>query len=187
MQWGLRLLLLVPMLASGCVTHKLWSEKTMDEWNGPTSDANLRLFHDARQDDFLVVYDEYSGRHYTTNTRAFFLHQNAKPLDEHTRPHFVSTNLAGGLAPVPVFASVTAYAPEKYYVVATNVGNFTLFSDRRGSGSFPLPFYNDGIGRLERIAWTPLTVTADLTIVGGFLALICWEGLAQSTATVSVP
>jgi len=187
MRQGLRLLFLLPLLAGGCVTHKLWSEKTMDEWNGPASDPNLRLFHDARQDDFLVVYDEYSGRHSTTNTRAFFLHQNLKPLDGHSRPHFVSTNLTGRLPPVPVFASVTTNSPELYYVVTTNGGNFTLFSDRRESGSYPLPFYNDGVGRMERTTWTPLTVTADLTIVGGFLALICWEGLAQSNSSFNVP
>jgi hypothetical protein len=187
MRRGLRLLLLLPMLASGCVTHKLWSEKTMDEWNGPASDPKLRLYHDARQDDFLVVYDEYSGRHYTTNTRAFFLNQNLKPLEEHNRPHFVSANLAGGLPPVPVFASATTNVSEPFFAVTTNGGNFTLFSDRRKSGSYPLPFYNDGVGRMERTAWTPLTVTADLTIVGGFLALICWEGLAQSNASFGVP
>ena len=184
MRRGLRLLLLLPMLASGCVTHKLWSEKTMDEWNGPASDPKLRLFHDARQDDFLVVYDEYSGRHYTTNTRAFFLHQNLKPLEEHTRPHFVSTNLAGGLPPVCSLMTTNVAGP--FFAVTTNGGNFTIFSERRESSSHPLPFYNDGVGRMERTAWTPLTVTADLTIVGGFLALICWEGLAQSTASFSV-
>ena len=186
MRRGLRLLLLLPMLASGCVTHKLWSEKTMDEWNGPASDPKLRLYHDARQDDFLVVYDEYSGRHYTTNTRAFFLNQNLKPLEEHNRPHFVSANLAGGLPPVPVFASVTTNAPGTYYIVSTNGGNFTLYSNGRESASYPLPSYNDGIGRMERIAWTPLTVTADLTVVGGVLALICWEGLAESNASFGV-
>ncbi len=178
--------MLLPVLAGGCVTHKLWSEKTMDEWNGPATNPNLRLFHDARQNDFLVVYDEYSGRHYTTNTRAFFLHQNLKPLDEHTRPHFVSTNLASHLPPMPVFASVTTNAPESNFVVTTNGGNFTLFSDRRESSSHPLPFYNDGIGRLERTAWTPLTATVDLTIVGGVLALICWDTLAQSNYSFSV-
>ena len=187
MRQMLRLLLWLPVLASGCVTHKLWSEKTMDEWNEPAASPNLRLFRDTRQDDFLVVYDEYSGRHYTTQARAFFLHQNLKPLDEHSRPHFVSTNLSSRLPPVPVFASVTTNAPESYYVVTTNGGNFTLFSNGRESGSYPLPFYNDGIGRVERTAWTPLTVTADLTIVGGVLALICWEGLAQSNASFSVP
>ena len=52
---------------------------------------------------------------------------------------------------------------------------------------YPLPSYNDGTGRLERTAWTPLTVTADLTIVGGVLALIVWEGLAESNASFSAP
>jgi hypothetical protein len=187
MRRGLRLLLLLPVLAGGCVTHKLWSEKTMDEWNEPAPNPNLRLFHDVRQDDFLVVYDEYTGRHSITNTRAFFLNQNLRPLDEHARPHFVGTNLASRLSPVPVFASVTTNAPGSYYVVTTNGGNFTVFSNRQESGSYPLPCYNDGIGRMERTAWTPLTVTADLTIVGGVLALICWEGLAQSNASFSVP
>jgi len=186
MRRGLRLLLLLPVLASGCVTHKLWSEKTMDEWNGLASDPKLRLFHDARQDDFLVVYDEYSGRHCTTNTRAFFLHQNLKPLDEHTRPHFVRTNLASRLEPVPVFSSMTTNVTEPFFAVTTNNGNITLFSDRRESGSYPLPFYNDGIGRLERTAWTPLTVTADLTIVGGVLAIFCWNDLAEQNASFSV-
>ena len=159
----------------------------MDEWNSPATNPNLRLFHDSRQDDFLVVYDEYSSRHYTTNTRAFFLYQNQKPLDEHTRPHFVSTNLVGGLPPVPVFSLMTTNVEGPFFAVNMNSENFTLFSDRRKSGSYSLPFYNDGVGRLERTAWTPLTVTADLTIVGGFLALICWEGLAQSNSSFSVP
>jgi hypothetical protein len=178
--------LALPLLTGGCVTQKLWSGKPMDEWNEPAPNPNLRLFRDVRQDDFLVVYDEYRDRHCTTNTRAFFLHQNLKPLDEHSRPHFVSTNLASRLPPVPVFASVTTNAPELYYIVTMDGGNFTLYSDRRDSGSYPLPNYNDGVGRMERIAWTPLTVTADLTIIGGVLALICWDALAQSSYSVSV-
>ncbi|HEX7617289.1 MAG TPA: hypothetical protein VF480_01070, partial [Verrucomicrobiae bacterium] len=108
-----------------------------------------------------------------------------KPLAQDYRPHFVSTNLTCHLPPVPVRSSVTTNAPELFYVVATNGGNFTLFSDRRESGSYSLPFYNDGIGRMERAAWTPLTVTADLTIVGGVLALICWDALAESNSSFS--
>jgi hypothetical protein len=185
MRQMLRLLLLLPVLASGCVTHKLWSEKTMDEWNEPAASPNLRLFRDARKDDYLVMYDEYSGRHYTTQARAFFLHQNLKPLAQHYRPHFVSTNLTCHLPPVPLLSSVTTNAPELFYAVATNGGNFTLLSNGRESGSYPLPSYNDGIGRMERIAWTPLTVTADLTVVGGVLALICWDALAESNSSFS--
>lgn len=181
------LLLLLPALASGCVTHKLWSEKTLDEWNEPAPNPNLRLFQDEKRSDVLVVYDEYSSRHYTTNTRAFFLYQNQKPLGQHTRPYFVSTNLARHLPPVPVLFSMPTNPSAPFYAVTTNGGDFSLFSNRSEFGPYPLPLYNDGIGRNERIAWTPLTVTTDLTIIGGVLALICWEGLAESGSTISGP
>ena len=127
-----------------------------------------------------MVYDEYSGRHYTTNTRAFFLRQNLKPLDEHARPYFVSTNLAGSLPPVPVFVWVMNNAPEIVLLSSQRMAEISPFflKSRRESGFDPLPFYNDGIGRLERTAGPPLTVTADLTIVGGVLAIICWDVLA---------
>jgi len=183
MQRKVLLLLFLPMLASGCVTHKLWSEKSMDEWNEPAANPNVRLFRDARCDDFLVVYDEYANRLCTTNVRAFFLYQNLKPLEEHLRPHFVSTNLTRDLPPVPVFSMAMTNPPDWFYAVTTNGAHFTLFSGGRKSGSYPLPFYNDGVGRMERIAWTPLTVTADLTIVGGVLVIICWDILAESNAS----
>lgn len=176
-------LLLLPMLASGCVTHKLWSEKTLDEWNEPAASPNLRLFHDAGRNDFLVVYDEYSGRHATIRSRAFFLCQNLKPLEQSSRPYFVNSNLAFNLPSVPVLSSATTNPPGPFYAVITNGDHFTLFSNRLGSGTYPLPSYNDGIGRMERIAWTPLTVTADLTIVGGILAVICWDSLAESNTS----
>ncbi|HXI71546.1 MAG TPA: hypothetical protein VNN22_14420 [Verrucomicrobiae bacterium] len=46
-----------------------------------------------------------------------------------------------------------------------------------------MPTYNDGQGRVEKIALTPVAVTADLTIVGGILG--CWfaYGMAQSGCT----
>ena len=122
MRQRLRLLLMLPVLASGCVTHKLWSEKTMDEWNEPAPNPHLRLFHDDKQADVLVVYDEYSSRHCTTNTRAFFLYQNQKPLAQNQRPYFVSTRMASQLPPVPVFSSVTANPPESFYAVNTGTG-----------------------------------------------------------------
>src|SRR5690242_21516282 len=92
--------LLLPLLASGCVTHKLWTESKMDEWNEPAASPDLRLFHDAGRDDFLVVYDEFSDRRSTTTTRAYFLQQNQKKLASQNRPHFVSTNIIGRLSPV---------------------------------------------------------------------------------------
>ena len=188
MRQRLWLLLLLPVVAGGCVTHKLWSEKTSDEWNEPAPSPNLRLFHDDRQNDFLVVYDEFSNRRSTTNTRAFFLGENQKRLTRREHPEFVSLKKSTGLTPLPVFSTAPTHLPNNYYALAaTNGQSFSLFHGNRELGTHPLPDYNDGVGRWERTAWTPLTVTADLTIVGGVLALICWDALAESGTTVSVP
>lgn len=184
----LTLCLLLPLLASGCVTHKLWTESKMDEWNEPAANPDLHLFHDKKRDDFLVVYDEYSDRHYTTRTRAFFLQQNRKALARQGRPHFVSTNSACRLAPVPVFCLPPANTSSPLYAVTTtNGGSFTLVSGSQKSGPYSLPFYDDGIGRMKRIAWTPLTVTVDLTIVGGVVVIIVWDVLAESNTSISAP
>lgn len=43
--------------------------------------------------------------------------------------------------------------------------------------------YNDGIGQSLRIAWTPLTVVADITIVGGVIALAILAEAANDGAT----
>ena len=180
-------LLLLPLLASGCVTHKLWSESTLDEWNEPAGNPNLRLFQDVRQDDFLVVYDEYSDRHLTTRSRAYFLRPNLSLLAQHRCPDFVSTNSIHGLKPIQIFLLRPPNSPSPPYAVTTgNPGEFTVTSAGHESGPYALPLYNDGVGRWERIAWTPLTVTADLTIVGGVLVIICWGALAQTDASISV-
>jgi hypothetical protein len=179
---------LLPLLTSGCVTHKLWSESKMDEWNEPAGDPNLRLFRAAKQGDFLVVYDEYSDRHCTTQPRAFFLLQNQKLLAQNHRPHFVSTNAACKLSPVPVFCPApTQVSNSLYAVTASNGGHFTIISGNHELGSYALPAYDDGVGRMERIAWTPLTVTADLTIVGGVAVIVVWACLAGSNASISGP
>lgn len=85
-------LLMLSLLTGGCVTHKLWSESTLDEWNEPAGNPNLHLFQDVRRDDFLVVYDEYSDCHFTTQQRAYFLQPNLSLLAQHRHPDFVSTN-----------------------------------------------------------------------------------------------
>ncbi len=183
----LTLWLLLPLLTSGCVTHKLWTESKLDEWDEPAASPNLHLFRDDNRDDFLVVYDEYSDRHYTTKARAFFLNQNQKPLRQHRRPDFANINCSHRLKPMPVSSPDADQSTRPvFWVTTTNGGNFAIYHGSRDLGSYSLPFYNDGDGRMERIAWTPLTVTADLTIIGGVVVIICWDGLAQSNYSAGV-
>ncbi len=171
MRRWLIIVLWLPLLTGGCVTHKLWTESRLDAWNEPANRPNLRLFRDERQNNFLVVYDEFSERHDATRARAFFLNQNEQPLPG--RPHFVNVKSAGGLLPVPVGFAVPTNSPELFCVVTeTNRGSFTIFSVGRQAGAYQLPVYDDGWGRVERIAWTPFAVTADLTIIGGYLGCL---------------
>ena len=166
-------LLLLPLLAGGCVTHKLWTESRLDEWNEPAGNPNLRLFRGGPQNSVLVVYDEFSERHETTRARAFVICENQKPPPPQSRPHFVNAKAAGGLAPVPVFSSPPTNWPEFFYAVTeTNGGGFTVFSGGRQAGSYQLPVYKDRTGELEKIAWTPVAATADLTIIGGWLGCL---------------
>jgi hypothetical protein len=74
---------------------------------------------------------------------------------------------------VPVFFAVPTNPPEQFCAVTeTNGGSFEIFSGGRQMGSYQLPVYDDGWGRIEKIAWTPVAVTADLTIIGGFLGCL---------------
>lgn len=170
MRRWLKIVLLLPLLAGGCMTHKLWTESQLDAWNEPAGSPDLRLFHDARRQDWLVVYEEISERNDSTRTRAFFLNQNQKPLAQRSRPHFVNTNSARGLVPVPVFFFQPVNSPEPFCAVTeTNNGTLVIFCAGRSAGSFELPVYNDGWGQVERIVWTPLALMADLTIIGGYV------------------
>ena len=183
------LALLLPLLTGGCATHALWTEAQLDDWNEPATDSKLQLFDASRQKDFLVVYDEYSERHDSTRTRAYFLNQNEKRVEQGRKPRFVSSQLSRELPPVPVLQTLplanTNFSPAIYAVVSTNKQSFTIYSGQKKT-DYNLAVYNDGRGQIDRIALTPVAATADLTIVGGLLG--CWfiYGLAESEYSVTV-
>jgi hypothetical protein len=177
------MLLLTPLvLTSGCATHALWTKSALDNWNEPAQENNLRLFDGRSQKDFLIVYDEHRDRHDDTRTRAYFLYQNLDRVGQNRAPHFVSTNLACGLSPVPVFRSPSCCGTNRsagpFAVTGINAHSFTLYFRDGGSESYQLPVYSDGTGKYKRAALTPLAVTADLTVVGGFVGIFCWACLA---------
>jgi hypothetical protein len=161
-------LLWLPLLTSGCLTHRLWTDDSFDEWNGPASPANLRLYRDTKRNNTLVVYDEYSDRRETTRTRAYFLNKNLTTEAQNQKPRFVKIKTARCLTPLVVLPTTPTNGVEKFYAVAPPGTNcFTLFTNGLAAGQHELPAYNDGLGRMEKIAWTPVAVTADLTIIGG--------------------
>lgn len=166
----------LPLLTGGCATSALWNNKAqLDDWNEPAADSRLQLFDASRQKDFLVVYDEYSERHDSTRTRAYFLNENETRVEQGRKPHFVGAQISGELAPVPVLQTLplanTNSPPPIYAVISTNQQSFTIYRDEQRT-NHDLPVYNDGWGRTDRIALTPVAVVADLTIVGGCLGYI---------------
>ena len=175
------LVLLLPLLAGGCMTQKLWTANTLDNWNEPAAPANLRVFNAEARKDFLVIYDEHSERHDSIRTRAFFLNQNLVRLTDRCAPYFVSPDMSAQLTALPLFpehGSWESNAPAGPFVVSrTNANSFTLHFADGEPVEYPLPVYADNIGNYERVALTPVAVTVDATIVGGAIGIVwlyCW-------------
>jgi len=181
--------LLLPLLTSGCATNALWNKTQLDAWNEPASNANVHLFDASQRKDFLVVYDEYSERHDSIHTRAYFLNQNQGRAVQGQKPHFVSARASRKLPPVPIFQTLpessTNFSQTICAVISTNGQFFTIYSGKEKT-DYNLPVYNDGQGQIDRIALTPIAVVADATIAGGVLAVLCWYELGTSDYSVSV-
>jgi hypothetical protein len=174
-------LLALPLFGSGCATRALWTKTSLDAWNEPADEAQLRVYDSPKRRDLLVVYEEYSERHDSLRTRAYWLQANAQRIEQRQRPDFVSVHAARGLAPVPVFTNAPVETPSTGYALLSTNHYFLLIrvGDQR-DGSHLLPVYNDGVGQSARIALTPVTVVADATIVGGIIGYWMLVGMAQS-------
>jgi len=185
------LLLLLPLvLGGGCATKALWDNGNLEAVKEPADQPNLRLFDAKQRDDLLVIYDEYSERNDGIRTRAYWLNENQARVDLRRAPHFASTNLMRHLSPVPVFYAApgeTNWTFALYAVVETNRQSFTLYCNNGKISRHDLPTYNDGKGRVEKIALTPVAVTADITIIGGYLGVWCLYGMAESGDNNSWP
>jgi len=182
--------LLILVCQCGCATHALWDNGNLEAFNEPAANLNLRLFEAKSRNDLLVVYNEHSERNDKLRTRAYWLRQNQARVNQRRPPRFADTNLVHDFPSVPVFpepvAGVTNPAPPLYAMVSTNQQSFTLYTLGQPTGSFDLPVYNDGRGRVLKITLTPISVVADITIIGGVVGCMYFEGLAESGSSISV-
>ena len=182
LQIQLLFLLMSLMLGSGCVTKRLWDSNDLEAWNQPGTDPRLHVFQANPKNDLLIVYDEYSERSDATRTRAYWLNENQKLIDDRAMPHFVSTNSIDHLNALPTYSAPLdlPHLPPPFVITATNGQSFTLYSGGGASATHSLPFYNDGKGKAEKFVLTPLATAADVTIVGGVIGYLYLEGLAGS-------
>ena len=167
----------MPLFTGGC-TYALWQPNRLDAFNQPAPTPHLQLFNAVKNQDLLVVYDEFSERSGSTTPRAYFLYKNNRRIDSQRSPIFVSTNLALNLPPVPVYENPPlpdTNSPDQLYAVqGTNFDTFTIYSGQRMVSSHGLPYYSDGVGDFERVLLTPFAVAVDVTIIGGVIFVVGW-------------
>jgi hypothetical protein len=167
------------LLPGGCATSALWDGDRFARFHEPATSPNLRLAYCVSAQDVLVQYDEACDEKTSSQRRAYFLYGNRQRIEARRKPRFVQPSKAVGLVPIRVLESPCADgAPavaNLHAVVSTNNQPFTLYTNEVSLGSFDLPVYADASGRTKQVLLTPITVTADLTIVGGYLFLLAWS------------
>ena len=185
MKW--MLLLLAVTAVPGCVTHALWEDANLGTRHQPAAEANLRVFRSGNPRELLVLYKESVEGQESALTRAYFLYENERRVARQRPPKFVKIDSFRGLEPVPVFptgkAGTATPPPPLYAVLSADKLWFELYSSGMPVGAFALPVYRDGMGQTERIALTPLAVTADLSIIGGAAAVVVGTCYALSNSS----
>jgi hypothetical protein len=164
---------LCAVLGSGCATKALWEEGQFARFREPAMPAELELFRSDDAGKVLVVYDEEADDGSERRRRAFWADLNVQPPDNPRRPRFVGTELMNGLERVPV---VEEAAAKDFSAVMSGARGFTLFKDGQEVWSYRLPVYEDGSARMKQIVLTPLTIVADITVMGGILAFWSLSG-----------
>jgi hypothetical protein len=174
-------LLLLLLLESGC-TYALWTNGNLVAYKEPDQNPDLHLFQSGKKQDFLVVYNEHSERTDAVHARAYWLNRNQNRVKEQKSPVFTRRSQARHLDAVPVFYAIPGTnAPKGLYAVCDmKQETFTVFSGNHQMGTYDFPIYHDHWGNVEKIALTPVTVTADVTVAGGIAAVWVAYCLGQS-------
>jgi hypothetical protein len=180
-------LLLLMLLESGC-TYALWTNGNLVDYKEPAPNPDLHLFESKQGTDYLVVYKEYSERTDSFHGRAYWLNKNQTRVERQKAPVFAGRKQTRKLTAVPVFYSMPQEEFTKgiYAVCDTNQQSFALFSGNRQVGSYDFPVYEDKLGNVEKVALTPLAVTADVSVAGAIVAVIVAYGWCEGDYTFPV-
>ena len=164
------------VLLSGC-TGALWEKERFARCHWPANPPNLRLFYSEPAKDVLAEYDEESEGTRTVQRRAYWLEPNALAIKAGRQPRFVSVTNTQDLVVVPVSDNLANPPPSAYQglyaVISTNGQSFSLCLGEKEPTVYGLPVYYVGSGqRAKQALLTPFAVATDLTLVGGYLALV---------------
>ena len=171
------LLTSLTLLMGGCATPALWEEGRFARYHEPADSPRVQIFCAKDGSDFLVEYDEIREGSDSLRKRAYWLKPNLERLADRRKPRFVSAEQSSGLEPIPVFESRVPLVPRtgtgSYAVVSTNGRAFAIWASDKKLDEYELAVYRDISGRVKQVLLTPATVTADLTIAGGVIAVYC--------------
>jgi hypothetical protein len=168
--------LLLMLSQSGC-TYMLWSDQNYDSFHQPAPNPDLHLYESKKQNDILVVYKEQSERNEHIRTRAYWLNRNQIRVTQQAPPIFVSKRTARNLPVVPIFDSKPAVGNGSYYALSGTNQSFTVFLGTRVMGAYSLPIYDAERPVAEKLALTPVTMTADTALAAALagLVLLCLQ------------
>jgi hypothetical protein len=184
----------IPAWLAGCatgpdwsLTHQLWNNESLQNFNEPAYDPRLQLFADERHSDVLVVYDEVRERDGAIRRRAFFVNRNLERLRAGEKPHFVRAGVAAKLRPIPILkdgSGEQTSASGLCVRLSSTSREATLFLDGRAVQTVELPTYG-ATGSVKKVLLTPLAVTGDTLLVATVVGLIAAHAWVESGASVS--
>jgi hypothetical protein len=168
---------------TGC-TYMLWSDENYEAFHQPAPISDLHLYQSTKQNDVLVVYREQSERNEHVRTRAYWLNKNQIRVTRQSPPIFINKKTAKNLPAVPIFdlAPVNDPGSRGLYALSGTNQSFTLFLDGRDVGSYSLPEYDAERPVGEKIALTPVAMTADVAIAAAVAGVIflCMEAASSN-------
>jgi hypothetical protein len=175
------LCLLSGLFLSGCATEALWDADHFTSFHEPTIPSNLKVFSGAKPGRALVVYDQRKESEKSPlEKRAYWVDTASDSPSNPHKPKFVSLSKTNGLAALPLLPMPESVG---FCVVTTNDQRFRFFMNGTEMGRHELPAYPGTGGRATQVALTPLAVTADITIIGGFIFVHAMAASAGSTFT----
>jgi hypothetical protein len=168
------LALATTLLSTGCATHGLWVNDRLDNFHEPVGPHAMAIYELPGNEDFLVQYDDMAPNGQVLR-RSYLLRQNQGATASARKPRFLEEALRGPMLPVPVFPDSKANrggVMGAYAVFTARTNRFELYGrGQKFVGEYDLPVYPTSAGNVKRVLLTPFTLAADVTIVGGIVAV----------------
>ncbi len=167
--------LLFACLAGGCATRGIWINRNLDNYHEPAAPHHVAIYEAPEKKDFLVVYDDLSPSGNILR-RAYLLKENQAATAAGKKPRFQTEDLKPLGSPIivlPTSDNVSSLNERgvPYAVLSSRTNRFALYEKRdKLIGEYDLPIYATASGNVKRVLLTPLTLAADVTIVGGVIA-----------------